>query len=212
MPSDLSLILKHFPELTDLQQQKLQQLAQGFLEWNEKINLISRKDTENLWERHILHSLGIAKVVQMKSGTQVMDVGTGGGFPGLPLAILFPDAQFYLVDSIGKKVKVVQDLIAQLELKNAAAEQVRAEEVDDEFDFVTARAVTQLPKFWEWVRLKINPISFNEVHNGVLYLKGGEIKEELRELKKARKKVYPLSRWFEGEFFETKNVVHVQPK
>ncbi|MEX0967965.1 MAG: 16S rRNA (guanine(527)-N(7))-methyltransferase RsmG [Bacteroidia bacterium] len=203
-------ITRYFPGLTDKQQQQLQTLETGIKEWNEKINLISRKDIENLMERHILHSLAIARIISFKGGTTIMDVGTGGGFPGLPLAILFPGSHFLLVDSIGKKVKVAKDLVARLELGNVEVAQTRVEQVEDEFDFITGRAVTRLPEFCNLVRDKIITASFNHLYNGVLYLKGGDLSDELRALpKRARVMVYPISDYFDEEYFQTKNVVHV---
>jgi 16S rRNA (guanine527-N7)-methyltransferase len=205
----MEILLKYFPELSKEQQDKFILHSKLFREWNEKINLISRKDVENLFERHILHSLGIAKVIRFKPHTKILDVGTGGGFPGIPLAILYPEAEFHLVDSIGKKIKVVKDLSENLELKNVTAEQKRVEEVKGLFDFITARAVTSLTEFYPLVKKNIHPISFNDLHNGILYLKGGDISGEIGGMK-SKVKIFPLKNYFEEEFFETKYVVYLQ--
>ena len=176
-------LLKYFPNLSQQQLDQYELLAKEFLSWNEKINLISRKDTENLFEHHILHSLAIAKVCKFKPQCEVMDIGTGGGFPGLPLAIMFPETKFYLVDSIGKKIKVVQALVEALGLKNVKAEQIRAENVNQQFDFIVSRAVTYLPDFMQWTKGKISKIQYHDLANGVLYLKGGDLTEELSTIK-----------------------------
>ena len=202
-------LLKYFPDLSQQQLDQYELLAKEFLSWNEKINLISRKDTENLFEHHILHSLAIAKVCKFKPQCEVMDIGTGGGFPGLPLAIMFPETKFYLVDSIGKKIKVVQALIETLGLKNVKAEQIRAENVNRQFDFIVSRAVTYLPDFMQWTKGKISKIQYHDLANGVLYLKGGDLKEELSTIKN-KIKIYDIDNYFEEEFFETKKVIHVK--
>jgi 16S rRNA (guanine527-N7)-methyltransferase len=207
MTSDL--ILKYFPDLTPLQQQQYQQLPELYDFWNNQINVISRKDIDLLLERHILHSLGIAKIVSFLPGETVLDVGTGGGFPGLPLAIMFPDTQFYLVDSIGKKIKVVDEVAKAIGLKNLKAEHVRAEQVPSKFDFVVSRAVTQLKDFYPWVKDKFNKTSKNTIPNGILYLKGGDLKEEIAESGLAVQQFY-LKDYFEEEFFETKQVVYIK--
>ncbi len=183
-------------------------LAGLYAEWNEKINVISRKDIDNIYVHHVLHSLGIAKVLQFKPDTIILDVGTGGGFPGIPLAIMFPQVQFHLVDSIGKKITVVNAVIKACELQNVIAEQVRAEQLKSSYDFVVSRAVTQLKPFYQWVRTKVRNNSFNTLDNGILYLKGGDMKEELQELKKPYS-LYKLSDYFEEEFFETKKLVYI---
>lgn len=183
------------------------QLQELYADWNSKINVISRKDMEQFYERHVLHSLGIAKVMSFKPGTRVMDVGTGGGFPGIPLAIMFPEAEFLLVDSIGKKIKVVQEVAAALGLKNVTAIQKRAEEVDQRFHFIVSRAVTEFPIFHSWIRHKFLGQQFNDLPNGVLYLKGGDLREEFGKLYE-RAKFYDLKDIFEEEFFETKKVVY----
>lgn len=206
---DFSIITKYFPDLTKEQVEKFSQLGKLYEEWNEKINVISRKDIEQLYERHILHSLGIAKVMAFKPGTTVLDVGTGGGFPGIPLAILFPETNFHLIDSIGKKITVVQNVAISLDLKNVKAEHTRAELVNDKYDFVVSRAVTRLAPFYEWIKNKFLKGGFNDLDNGILYLKGGDLEEEISELKKHQVIVYDLKDYFSEEFFETKKVLHV---
>jgi 16S rRNA (guanine527-N7)-methyltransferase len=203
-------ILKYFPNLTDLQKKQLQQLDFLYHDWNEKINVISRKDIDALYTKHILHSLGIAKIIKFEPGTFVLDVGTGGGFPGIPLAILFPETRFYLIDVIAKKIKVVQAVAEALELKNVKAEQIRAENVKGDFDFIVSRAVTNMPDFVSWVKLKIKKNNKHELKNGILYLKGGDLTEELKDFPKATE--YNLADFFEDEFFETKKVVHLPLK
>jgi 16S rRNA (guanine527-N7)-methyltransferase len=207
MPSDL--ILSYFPELSSKQIEQFSKLQELYVHWNEQINVISRKDTENFYERHVLHSLGIAKVIQFKKGTKIMDVGTGGGFPGIPLAILFPDCDFLLVDSIGKKIKVVNEVAHELGLKNVTGIHERAEKVAGSFDFVVSRAVTQMPEFITWVKNKVSKTSKNSLPNGILYLKGGDLSEEMKTVKQWSKE-YKLKDFFEGEFFETKKVVYVK--
>lgn len=202
-------LLKYFPDLSQQQLDQYELLAKEFLSWNEKINLISRKDTDNIFEHHILHSLAIAKVCKFKPQCEVMDIGTGGGFPGIPLAIMFPETKFYLVDSIGKKIKVVQALVEALGLKNVEAEQIRAENVNRQFDFIVSRAVTYLPDFMQWTKGKISKIQYHDLANGVLYLKGGDLTEELSTIKN-KYKIYDIDQYFEEEFFETKKVIHVK--
>ena len=202
----VSLILKYFPEITDEQKQQFEKLEQLYTEWNEKINVISRKDMNGLYEKHILHSLGIAKVMPFADGTKVLDVGTGGGFPGIPLAILFPEVSFTLIDSIGKKIKVVEAVSEGLGLKNVTAVHGRAEKLKDKFHFVVSRAVTQMPEFLRWLKGKFEKEQFNEKHNGVLYLKGGDLAEELAGL---RCEIFQLKNYFEEEFFDTKKVVYL---
>lgn len=203
-------ILKYFPNLTDLQKEQFQKLDFLYHDWNEKINVISRKDIDALYTKHILHSLGIAKILKFEPGTYVLDVGTGGGFPGIPLAILFPETRFFLIDIIAKKIKVVQAVAEALELKNVKAEQLRAELVKGDFDFIVSRAVTNMPDFVSWVRTKIKKQSKHELKNGILYLKGGDLTEELKDFPKATE--YNLADFFEDEFFETKKVVHLPLK
>ena len=202
----VSLILKYFPEITDEQKQQFEKLEQLYTEWNEKINVISRKDMDGLYEKHILHSLGIAKVMPFADGTKVVDVGTGGGFPGIPLAILFPEVSFTLIDSIGKKIKVVEAVSERLGLKNVTAVHGRAEKLKEKFHFVVSRAVTQMSEFLHWLKGKFEKEQFNEKHNGVLYLKGGDLAEELAGL---RCEIFQLKNYFEEEFFDTKKVVYL---
>ena len=202
----VSLILKYFPEITDEQKQQFEKLEQLYTEWNEKINVISRKDMDGLYEKHILHSLGIAKVMPFADGTKVLDVGTGGGFPGIPLAILFPEVSFTLIDSIGKKIKVVEAVSEGLGLKNVTTVHGRAEKLKEKFHFVVSRAVTQMPEFLRWLKGKFEKEHFNEKHNGVLYLKGGDLAEELAGL---RCEIFQLKNYFKEEFFDTKKVVYL---
>jgi 16S rRNA (guanine527-N7)-methyltransferase len=206
----MEAILKHFPYLTDIQKEQFQQLDSLYHEWNEKINVISRKDIDALYTKHVLHSLGIAKIQSFEPGTFILDVGTGGGFPGIPLAILFPETRFYLIDVIAKKIKVVQAVADALGLKNVKAEQIRAENVKGDFDFIVSRAVTNMPDFVSWVKTKIKKQHKHELKNGILYLKGGDLTEELKDFPKAT--LYDLADFFEAEFFETKKVVHLPLK
>ena len=203
-----TLIQKYFKELTEQQIAQFDQLYSLYSFWNAQINVISRKDIDELYERHILHSLGIAKFISFKAGTTVLDVGTGGGFPGIPLAILFPETEFHLVDSIGKKIKVVTEVAAALGLKNLRASHLRAEQVPDQYDFVVSRAVTRLIDFYPWIKGKFNKHSKNAVPNGILYLKGGDLVEEISE-SRLKAELYPLSVYFEEDFFETKYVVYI---
>lgn len=204
----MDLILKYFPDLTPQQIEQFRQLQPLYEEWNNKINVISRKDIEQLYERHVLHSLSIAKVISFKPDTSILDVGTGGGFPGIPLAIMFPECQFHLVDSIGKKIKVVQEVTGALALQNVKAEQNRAEKLEETYDFVVSRAVTQLKELYGWVRYKINKPYNNTLKNGILALKGGDLTQELTEAN-LKHKMYPLSAYFDEAFFETKKIVYV---
>ncbi len=204
----MELIKKYFPDLNSAQIERFKMLKPLYTEWNSKINVISRKDIDKLYERHVLHSLGIVKVIEFKPGTSVLDVGSGGGFPGIPLAIMFPESNFHLIDSIGKKIKVVEEVVNELELNNVTFEKIRAEGIDEKFDFVVSRAVTTLPVFYRWVRNSILKQNKNKFKNGILYLKGGDIESELSELKK-KVNVYPLSRYFEEPFFETKKLLHI---
>jgi len=203
-------IWKQFPNLTENQRNQFTQLQALYTEWNAKINVISRKDIDELYTRHVLDSLGIAKVMEFQPGASVMDVGTGGGFPGIPLAILFPDTQFYLIDVIGKKIKVVQEVAAALGLTNVKAAQMRAENVQEEFDFIVSRAVTNMPDFVKWVRGKVKKQSKHPLDNGILYLKGGDLTEELAVFQ--RTVLYDLADYFEDPFFETKKVVYLPLK
>ncbi len=206
----IDLIHKYFNDLTPKQIEQFSELELLYREWNDKINVISRRDIESLYERHVLHALAIAKVIQFKPGASVMDVGTGGGFPGIPLSILFPETSFYLIDSIGKKIKVVNEIKNALGLQNVKAEQIRAEKVKEEFDFIVSRAVTQMPQFVAWVRKKIKKDSVHDLPNGILYLKGGDLQEELKDYPSA--KIYNISDFYEEDFYETKKVVHIRLK
>lgn len=202
----VELILKYFPDLTETQKDQFRKLESLYGEWNEKINVISRKDMDSLYEKHVLHSLGIAKVMEFSPGTRVLDVGTGGGFPGIPLAILYPGAHFTLIDSIGKKITVVQAVAEGIGLQNITAVHGRAEKLKEKFHFVISRAVTQMPEFLRWLKGKFEKEQLNEKHNGVLYLKGGDLAEELAGL---RCEIFDLKKFFDGEFFETKKVVYL---
>ena len=202
------LILKYYPDLSEIQKEQFAALPALYEEWNAKINVISRKDMDNFVEHHVLHSLAIAKVQPFKSFSEIMDVGTGGGFPGIPLAIMFPDVKFYLVDSIGKKIKVVKDVAERLGLKNVKAEQIRAEQVDGEFDFIVSRAVTDLSEFSKWVRGKLSKSHYHDLNNGILYLKGGDLTQELAPFGK-KVKTWDISEFYEEEFFETKKVIYL---
>ena len=202
----VELIQKYFPNLTEKQIEQFIKLDELYKEWNEKINVISRKDMDSLYEKHILHSMGIAKVMAFSDRTKVLDIGTGGGFPGIPLAILFPEVHFTLVDSIGKKITVVKEVSEGIGLKNITAIHSRAEDIKGQFHFVVSRAVTQMPVFLRWLRGKFDKEQFNPKQNGVLYLKGGDLAEELAGLKS---EIFNLKDYFEGEFFETKKVVYL---
>ena len=202
----VELILKYFPNLTEEQKSQFEKLEELYKDWNEKINVISRKDMDSLYEKHILHSLGIAKVMEFSPRTKVLDIGTGGGFPGIPLAILFPEVQFTLIDSIGKKITVVKEVSEGIGLKNVTAIHGRAEQLKEKFHFVVSRAVTQMPVFLRWLKGKFEKEQFNPKHNGVLYLKGGDLGDELAGLKV---EITELKKFFAGEFFETKKVVYL---
>ncbi len=206
----MEAILKQFPDLSENQILQFQKLQSLYEDWNSKINVISRKDIDELYTRHVLHSLGIAKIIEFRPGSKIMDVGTGGGFPGIPLAILFPEVDFYLIDVIAKKIRVVNEVAAGLGLKNVKAEQKRAELVKQEFDFIVSRAVTNMPDFVSWVDDKVSKKQNHELANGILYLKGGDLTEELKVFLKATE--YNLSDFFTDEFFETKKVVHLPLK
>jgi len=202
----VQIINKYFPNLSEEQKSQFQQLETLYKDWNEKINVISRKDIDEFYERHVLHSLGIAKIMEFADGTKVLDIGTGGGFPGIPLAILFPNVEFTLVDSIGKKISVVNAVAESLGLKNVKAYHERAEKIKDKFHFVVSRAVTQMPVFLRWLKGKFEKEQFNPKHNGVLYLKGGDLGEELAGIKC---EIYNLKDQFGEEFFDTKKVVYL---
>lgn len=204
----MDCILKYFPNLTERQREQFAALLPLYEEWNAQINVISRKDMEHFYEHHVLHSLAIAKVIQFKSMAEILDVGTGGGFPGVPLAIMFPDARFTLIDSIGKKIKVVNDIIERVDLANTRAMQIRAEQLDGEYDFVVSRAVTTLGEFVPWVKKKISKTQYNTLDNGILYLKGGDLKNELFPFRH-KVKTWDIADFFEEEFFETKKVIYL---
>jgi len=206
----MELVLKYFHNLTEIQQDQFKRLYDLYLEWNSKINVVSRKDIDELYLRHVVHSLGIAKVLQFKDGTKIMDVGTGGGFPGIPLAIMFPECSFHLVDSINKKLKVVNGVAEDLGLSNVKTSHTRVEAVDDTYDFIVSRAVTAMPMFVSWVKRKVSKKSNHELKNGILYLKGGDLAEELQDFPKAT--LYNLSDYYEEDFFDTKKVVHLPLK
>ena len=204
-----ALISRYFPDLTAEQMRQFDALQELYAHWNAQINVISRKDTENFYERHVLHALAIAKVIQFVPGTQLLDIGTGGGFPGIPLAILFPECDFLLVDSIGKKIKVVDEVASALGLKNVRGLHARAEQVEEQFDFVISRAVTAMPTFINWTKGKFLKVDRNTLKNGILYKKGGDLSEEMAPVKKAIQ-YFPISDFFSEEFFETKKVVYVR--
>jgi 16S rRNA (guanine527-N7)-methyltransferase len=206
----MDLLLKYFPNLTQLQISQFSQLKELYKDWNLKINVVSRKDIDELYLRHVLHSLGIAKVVQFKPNTKVLDVGTGGGFPGIPLAILFPETQFHLVDSIGKKIKVVNDVTEGLGLQNIKTIHGRVEEIKGTYDFIVSRAVAQMETFVRWTKGKINKKQQHPIKNGILYLKGGDLSDELNKYTSAT--IYDLTDYFKEDFFETKKVVHLPMK
>ena len=208
MLQSVSLITHYFPDLSEQQIKQFGQLQELYLLWNERINVISRKDIGNLYINHVLHSMGIAKVIAFNDGAAILDVGTGGGFPGIPLAILFPQTHFHLVDSIGKKIKVVEEVSQAIDLKNVRAEHKRAEEIKDKYDFVVSRAVTSLKEFYGWVRGKIKKENRHNLANGILYLKGGDLDEEMTELGMPFE-IFNLKDYFEEDFFETKKVVYV---
>lgn len=202
------LIKAYFPEISNTALEKLNRLPELYREWNQKINVISRKDIEHLNERHILHSLSIAQIVSFSEGTKILDVGTGGGFPGIPLAIMFPEAEFHLIDSTGKKIMVVEAIAKSLELNNVTAEQRRGEKIRSRYDFIVSRAVTNLPKFFQWMKTKIHKTNRNEIPNGILYLKGGDFEDELQQIP-WKHNIYPIDRFFSEPFFETKKIVHL---
>ena len=203
----MDLILKIFPNLNQDQKKQFELLENLYWNWNKKINVISRKDLEFLYVKHVLHSLSIAKIVKFKAGSNILDVGTGGGFPGIPLAIFFPTTNFHLIDSIGKKIKVVQAIANELKLKNVTCQNIRAENVNDKYDFIVSRAVTRMPLFFEWVKNNIKSKSIHEIENGILYLKGGNLQDELKSFPKSN--IYDLKIYFKDSFFETKKLVHL---
>lgn len=206
----IEIVLKYFSDLTDEQKEQFAQLENLYQDWNQKINVVSRKDIDELYLRHVLHSLGIAKIQQFLPESKILDVGTGGGFPGIPLAILFPETHFTLVDSIGKKIKVVDEVVEGLGITNVTSINSRAEEIKGQFDFIVSRAVAAMPTFIHWVKGKIKKESVHEKRNGILYLKGGDLSEELKDYRTAE--VFDLTEYFEEEFFETKKVVYLPQK
>ncbi len=206
----MQLLLKYFPNLTEDQIHKFKQLESLYQDWNLKINVVSRKDIDELYMRHVLHSLGVAKVIHLKDGSKLLDVGTGGGFPGIPLAILFPECSFHLVDSIAKKLKVVDEVVLGLGLTNVKTTHSRVEDIKGQYDFIVSRAVAAMPTFVHWVKGKIAKEQNHELKNGILYLKGGDLSEELQGYKTTT--IYNLSDYFEEDFYETKKVVHLPMK
>ncbi len=206
----MELLLKYFPHLSENQRDQFKLLQSLYQDWNLKINVVSRKDIDELYLRHVLHSLGIAKIQTFRPGAKILDVGTGGGFPGIPLAILFPETQFHLVDSIAKKIKVVEDVVEGLKLTNVQVTNERVETIPGHYDFIVSRAVAQMDTFVHWVSGKIAKKSLHERKNGILYLKGGDLTEELKIYKTVT--VFPLSDYFEEDFYETKSVVYLPLK
>jgi 16S rRNA (guanine527-N7)-methyltransferase len=204
----MDVILRYFSGLTDAQKEQFGKLDELYRFWNAQINLISRKDIDNLYLHHIMHSLALAKVISFNAGSKILDVGTGGGFPGIPLAIMFPEVQFHLVDSIGKKIKVVKEVSAALGLANVTSEQARVETLKDKYDFVVSRAVTTLPEFHGWVQGKISKTKRHKVPNGLFYLKGGDLTEEIKPFKN-KVTLFSISDFFAEEFFETKKIVYL---
>lgn len=204
----MEAIDKYFPLLSAKQKKQIDMLLPLYTEWNSQINVVSRKDINNLYLHHVLHSLAIAKVINFKNNTRIFDAGTGGGFPGIPLAILFPDCSFTLADSIGKKIKVVDEISHSIGLKNVRTIVARAEQINNQFDFVVSRAVTSLPVFYSWVARSISKSSFNTIKNGILYLKGGDFSNELN-IEHTINKVYKIENYFTEEYFKEKSVVHI---
>lgn len=206
----MDLILKYFPDISDLQKERFAKLEELYKDWNLKINVVSRKDIDELYVRHVLHSLAIAKFIQFKDGSAVMDVGTGGGFPGIPLAIMFPNVNFHLVDSIAKKLKVVNEVAEGLELTNVKTTHGRVETVKEQYDFIVSRAVAAMPTFVHWTKGKIKKAQNHDIKNGIIYLKGGDLSEELQDYKSA--KIYDITDFFDEPFYETKKIVHLPMK
>ena len=205
----MDCITKYFTNLTDLQKNQFAQLQQLYADWNEKVNVISRKDIDNLYTNHVLHSLAIAKIISFANGTRLLDVGTGGGFPGIPLAILFPDCHFHLVDSIGKKILVANTIAESIGLTNVKCEQIRVEQIKEKYDFVVSRAVTRFDAFYNMTRKCIQPGGFNQLPNGIIYLKGGDFDEELKSINR-KITIYNISDFFDEPFFETKKIIHLE--
>jgi 16S rRNA (guanine527-N7)-methyltransferase len=205
----MDILIKYFRELTSGQIEMFRSLEPLYNEWNSKINVISRKDISRLYERHVLHSLAIGKFISFIQGTKILDVGTGGGFPGIPLAILFPEADFHLIDSVGKKIRVVNEISSALGLRNVTTEQIRLENLKAKYDFVVSRAVTKLPEFAGWAKKNISPVHKNAIPNGILYLKGGGLSSEIKPFKN-KVIVQDLSRYFREEYFETKKLIYIE--
>lgn len=205
-----AIIFKYFPNLSEIQQEQFKKLEELYQDWNQKINVVSRKDIDEIYVRHVLHSLGIAKLQEFLPGTTVLDVGTGGGFPGVPLAILFPETKFTLVDAIGKKIKVVDEVVQGLELTNVTTHHCRVEELNEQYDFIVSRAVAAMPTFTRWIKGRIKKKSIHDRKNGILYLKGGDLEEELKLFKTAE--IYMLTDYFTEDFFETKKIVYLPLK
>ena len=201
------IVFRYFPNLTNLQREQFTKLETLYQDWNLKINVVSRKDIDEIYLRHVLHSLGIAKIIQFQKGTEILDVGPGGGFPGIPLAIMFPECHFTLVDSIGKKIRVVEEVVQGLGLMNVTAINKRVENLEGRYDFIVSRAVAAMPTFVRWVQGCIKKKSMHHLKNGILYLKGGDLQEELSGFDKAQ--IFHLKNYFEEEFFETKSVVYL---
>ena len=206
----MDIILKYFPDLSETQIQQFEALLPLYKTWNAKINVISRKDIDDLYLKHVLHSLAISKIMTFNDGSYILDVGTGGGFPGVPLAILYPECKFHLVDSINKKLKVINGVVEELGLKNVKTTHSRVEAIDEKFDFIVSRAVTAMPEFTKWIKGKILKQQKNTFKNGILYLKGGDLTEELKQYTNV--KLFPLTNYFEEDFFETKKVVYLPVK
>lgn len=206
--SKVDILFSYFPDLSPKQQEQFSKLKDLYAYWNEQINVISRKDMDDFYERHVLHALAIAKVLPFKDGSAILDIGTGGGFPGIPLAILYPNCDFHLVDSIGKKIKVVNEVAQALGLTNVRSTHERAEKINEQFDFIVSRAVTAMPEFLRWTKNKIKPVNQHKLKNGILYLKGGDLTEEMKPVKQ-KVKYYSIPKFFNEDFFETKKVVYV---
>lgn len=206
----MDILLKYFPHISTVQIKQFSELQRLYVYWNERINVISRKDIDHLYERHVLHSLSIAKIIQFKANAQILDVGTGGGFPGIPLAIMFSETNFHLVDSIRKKTRVVSSICSELQLTNVKSEQIRAEELNTSYDFIVSRAVTAFPDFVHWIKKNISKDNKHPIKNGIIYLKGGDFDEEIRALKN-QVKVYEIPEFFEEVFYETKKIIYFSP-